>query len=264
MIYTCYDMIRDCRADRLEGWSYFVKGYVPVIQKLAAHYFPDFAGPGRVEQVLLALRRSESSLFHSFDPAPERWFVAELRQHVLAALESFQPASEPELQLDLETLGRALEPFTLLEKQTVWLETMRYPSVLAGVLLRMDPRTVDKIREKAAGRLREQMDHWRRSLLAETGLRLGRSANVAATPDCVPAKSFLDVLDGRATWRGREDLERHVVGCWHCVDHFCRLAEVLELLRGLKPLSEAEAAPFHAALGISKPRSRGGWRRWLG
>jgi hypothetical protein len=265
MIYTCYDMIRDCRAGRPEGWSYFISGYVPVIQKLAAHYFPDLAAvPGRIEQVLIVLKRSESSLFDSLDPSPERWFVAELRQRVLDAFEVIQPPQVPELQLDLETLGRALEPFTLLEKQAVWLETMRYPSGPAGVLLRMDPRTVDKVRDKAAGRLREQVDHWSLSLLADTGRQLGRSAATAGTRDCVPAKAFLDVLDGRATWRGREDLEGHVVLCWHCLDHFCRLAEVLELLRGLKPLSETDAAPFHAALGISKPANRGGWRRWLG
>ena len=78
MIYTCYEMIRDCRVNSPEGWRYLISNYVPVIEKLVAHY-------GRrdsavVERVLLALRDPQSSLFQSLAPAPERWFVAELRQ----------------------------------------------------------------------------------------------------------------------------------------------------------------------------------------
>src|SRR5689334_10978484 len=140
-------MIRDCRADRAEGWSHFVSHYVPVIRKLAAHYFPDQPLTiRRTQEILSSLRQPQSSLFQSLEPAPERWFVAELRQRVLAALGD--GAGDPEL--DLETLGKAMESLTVLEKQAVWLEGMRYTPEQCGVLLRMDPRTVEKIRNKAA------------------------------------------------------------------------------------------------------------------
>lgn len=262
MIYTCYDMIRDCRADRAEGWAHFISHYVPVIRKLVTHYFPQQAQPGgQIEQVLRALRRPESSLFQSLEPAPERWFVAELRQRVLAAFEEFDSAPQRDLELDLETLAEALNPLTVVEKQAAWLETMRYTPEQTGVLLRMEPRTVEKIRDKAAERLRGHLDQWRRSLLAESGAPLGRAAAAAHTPDCLPAKAFLDVLDGRSTWQRREQLERHVTACWHCIDHFCRLTEVVELLRGLQPLSESEAEPLRTALGVANPKKRG-WIRW--
>lgn len=264
MIYTCYDMIQDCRGDRAEGWSYFLSNYVPVIRKLVAHYGAGHAGDnGTVEKLLRFLRRPESRLFASLDPAPERWFVAELRQRVLVGLAEMSGTAVGEPGLDLETLGKALAPFTLVEKQAAWLETMRYTPEKAGVLLRMDPKTVGKIREKAAELLRQNLDTWRRTLLADEGSQLGVAAAAAQTPDCVPAKAFLDVLDGRTTWRGREELERHVIGCWHCIDHFCRLAEVLELVRGVTPLSEAEAEPLRAALGLGIPKKRG-WKAWFG
>ncbi|HEY1242892.1 MAG TPA: hypothetical protein VGF16_20160 [Bryobacteraceae bacterium] len=261
MIYTCYDMIRDCRADRPEGWSYFVSHYVPVIRKLAAHYFPDQPLTGsRTEEILVALRQPQSSLFQSLEPAPERWFVAQLRQRVLAALSA---GGADEAELDLDTLGKAMGPLTLLEKQAVWLETMRYTPEQSGVLLRMDPRTVEKIRSKAAELLRAELDNWRRSLLADQGAPLGRAASAAHVEACLPPKAFLDVLDGRTTWYGREELERHVAACWHCIDHFCRLAEVIELLRGLAPLSDEEAEPLRTALGLPRPKKRG-LGRWLG
>src|SRR5690348_6466453 len=108
MIYTCYDMIRDCRADRANGWSHFVSWYVPVIRKLAAHYVPEQADGDWIGRVLEVLRRPDSSLFGSLDPAPERWFVAELRQRVLAVFDERQTPGSGDSPLDLITLGKAL------------------------------------------------------------------------------------------------------------------------------------------------------------
>ena len=83
MVYTCFEMIRDCRADRPEGWSCFITNYAPVIRRLVLHYRPKRAGD--IDDVLLAIREpgaSAASLFASVTPAPEREFLAELRQQV--------------------------------------------------------------------------------------------------------------------------------------------------------------------------------------
>ena len=95
-------------------------------------------------------------------------------------------------------------------------------------------------------------------MLAASGIALGREAASAHSKDCFPSKIFLDVLDGRSTWQGREEMERHATGCWHCIDHFCRLAEVVELLRGVEPLSEEESGPWLRLLGVEQHRK--GWR----
>ena len=144
MIYTCYEMIADCRAGRPEGWRFFVSSYVPVIRQLLARYRP--AEPAGLEPILAALHRPESALFQSLDPAPERWFVAQLRQKLLEQLTPTSPAST----IDLETISAALEPMTLVEKQVAWLETMLYSPAETGVLLRMAPATAERIRGKAA------------------------------------------------------------------------------------------------------------------
>ncbi|MDE3166498.1 MAG: hypothetical protein KGN36_11895, partial [Acidobacteriota bacterium] len=79
MVYTCFEMVRDCRADLPQGWRYFLTVYVPVIRRLLAHYAPAASdADARIESLLADLRRPGSSLFQSLDPAPERWFVAEL------------------------------------------------------------------------------------------------------------------------------------------------------------------------------------------
>jgi len=99
-------------------------------------------------------------------------------------------------------------------------------------------------------------------MLPENGRALGRAAAAAAGPGCLPPKTFLDLLDGRTTWHGREQLEQHVTGCWHCIDHFCRLVETVEVLRGNQPLTGAEAAPFENLLGVPAAK-RPAWKRWL-
>ena len=260
MIYTCYEMIRDCREGRAEGWCYFIANYVPAIRKLLSHYQPATADhAATLARVLAAVREPESSIFQSLEPAPERWFVAQLRQRVVAEL----AGSAPAVELDLETVAAALESLTLVEKQAVWLETMLYPAAQTGVLLRMAPATAEKIRAKAAELLRGKIDSWNRTMLADNGLALGRAAEAAKGAECLPPKPFLDMLDGRTTWLGRQQLEQHVTRCWHCIDHFCRLVEVVELLRDNQPLSDAEAAQFQDLLGVRR-ETRPAWKRWLG
>jgi hypothetical protein len=263
MIYTCYDMVRDCRSDRAEGWRYFLLQYVPVIRRILAHYFPSSPSDSLIERVLVALRQPQSSLFASLEPAPERWFVAELRQQVLTTAEAGGAVTTPPAGLEIENLTAALEKLTLVEKQAVWLETMRYSPEETGTLLRMDPHTVEKIRGQAAERIRGHVDTWSRSALWDSGRSLGRAAAASQLPECLPAKAFLDVLDGRASWRGREQMEQHVMGCWHCIDYFCRLLEVLELVRGIEPLPRSEAERFRKLLHVeaAKPST---WKRLFG
>ena len=259
MIYTCYEMVRDCRADLPEGWTHFITHYVPVIRKALAHYTPGRApDPAILERVLVSVRKPEAPIFQSTEPPEERWFVSQLRQIAVAEL----PSPAAQIELDLETVASALEPLTMTEKQAAWLETMLYPPADAGPMLRVSLETVEKVRARAAELIRGKVDAWRRTLLADNGPALGRQAAAASGADCLPAKAFLDVIDGRTAWRGREMMDQHLKGCLHCVDHFCRLLEVVDLLRGSQALTPAEAEPFRQIFGLAAPKPSG-WKRLL-
>jgi hypothetical protein len=144
-----------------------------------------------------------------------------------------------------------------------WLDTMRYSAKETGVMMRMSADTAEKIRGRAAELIRGKVDAWRPTLLSENGRALGMAAAEGSGEECLPQKAFLDVLDGRTTWVARESMERHITGCWHCVDHFCRMVEVVDLMRGLEPLSEAATEPYRQLLGIriGKPAA---WKRLFG
>jgi hypothetical protein len=258
MIYTCYEMVRDCRGRRSEGWTHLVSHYVPVIRKVLAHYAPERAGDAALlDHILMTVSKPESFLYQSTAPPEERWFVAQLRQLIVAEL----AAPVAEIPIDLETLTAALESLTMTEKQAAWFETMGYSPAQAGPMLRVSAETVEKVRDRAAELIRGKVGSWRRGVLAENGPALGREA-AAVAQDCLPTKAFLDVVDGRTTWRDRETMDRHLRTCWHCVDHFCRMLEVVHLLRGSQPLSDAESEPFLAPLGVAPKRT--GWKRLMG
>ncbi len=256
MIYTCYEMIRDCKQDRAEGWRYFIAHYVPVIRRLAAQYAK--GDGGLPERMLQVVRQPQSSFFAAMEPSPETWFVAELRQMLVSQID----APVPPVAIGLEELAAALQPLTLLEKQIAWMETMGYGPAETGAMLRSSPATVEKIRARAAELLRAAVPAWRSTILPDNGLALGREAAASRAAECLSAKVFLEVIEGRATWRGREDLERHTGACWHCIDHFCRMAETVELLRGRRPLVNGEAALYQRLLGV--PEKRKGWKAIFG
>ncbi|MEX2260904.1 MAG: hypothetical protein WD696_03080 [Bryobacteraceae bacterium] len=250
MIYTCYEMIRDCRADKPEGWSHLVVNYVPVLRKLVAQYHPERRpDEAVVKRVLQTLR---SSRFLEIDPAPERPFLARLRMLVVEK-------REPELPLDLEILNAALESFTTVERQAAWLETMRYDAAATARMLNLSAETAAKIRSRTADLLRGKADSWSQSILEDNGPALERAAAESVGGECICAKDLLDIIDG-STWMRREQAERHVHLCWHCIGHFCRLREVCDVLKSSKPLSEEEAAPYRALLGIAVEK-RPGWKR---
>jgi hypothetical protein len=256
MVYTCYEMVRDCRADKADGWRYFTNQYVPVIRRILEHYSQV---PVDLEPVLRSLRKPDSTLFQSMDPSPERWFLAQLRQVVLEGVK----APVPEITLDLSTVADALSPLTMIEKQAAWLETMGYDAQSTGAMMRISPQTVEKVRTRAAELIRGKVDAWRRTLLADNGISLGREAALLGGKDCLEARAFLDVLDGRTTWRNKELMADQINACWHCVDHYSRLVEVLALVRACHPLSDAEAAPYHKLLGVEAAK-KSGWKRLLG
>ena len=219
MIYTSYEMIQDCRAGKPAGWSFFTGE----LQASGRAVWPRITGAGRYRQVLA--QRARHSLA-TIQPMPERHFMAELRQKVLAV------PSGAAAGIDLESADPGLAPLTVVEKKAVWLETMRYGAERPARMLRMDPGTVGKIRDKAADLLRAAQDRWSRTMLQDNGTALGRAAAAQATGRLhLPPKALLDIIDGRSTWSKREEMERHITACWHCVDHFCRLHEVCDLLR---------------------------------
>lgn len=254
-IYTCRDMISDCRANHAPGWRHLITQYVPVIRLLLDHYYPDRGGDAKlIERVLVRLRDPGSNLYAAPAPDTEREFVSKLRQKVLEAAEADHASQEPDVPVTLETLTEALEPLTATERQFVWFEAMGQSAESTAKMLNLEAGTIQSARDRADELLRGKMDRWHKGLIAQNGFALGRLAASGAAEDCLPPKAFLDSIDGRITWKQVKDYEFHLIRCWHCVDHFCRIREADYGLRLARPLAEQEAVPLYSVLQLPEEK----------
>jgi hypothetical protein len=237
-------MIGDCRQNRAEGWRYLIERYVPVIRVLSAHY----GVPAKLEDVLRNLHDPKLPLWAAPGPRTEREFVALLRLHLLTRFAPPVPPPDPEL--DLETMTTALEGFSAIERQFLWLESMGYSAEATVRMMTLEATSIQGARDRAAEALRGHMDRWVRDVLRVNGAHLGRLAQAVPTKDCLTPNNFIDMIDGRNTWARKKDYEYQVVQCWHCVDHFCRIREADLTLKLAKPLPPEEAEGFRKLLGV--------------
>ena len=135
---------------------------------------------------------------------------------------------------------------------------MGYTPEEAGAMLRMAPATVAKIRDRAAELLRGT---W---IPGGADSRGERSGSWVAPPrwpagaSAFPPRHFWTFSTGGQTGGAAKRWSSTSSGCLHCVDHFCRMAEVIEVLRGAQPLSDEESAPFSRCWESKRRRGKGG------
>jgi len=237
-------MIRDCQADKAEGWIYLVDEFVPAITSIAKHY----GGEHAVRSIIERLRGPDSPL-KEMAPCHQREFLYQLRPLILdAAGKTVTPeAGAPDLDLVIE----ALQPLSATERQAAWLETFGYDAAATGVLMRMAPDTVTKLRERVGELLRAKLDDWSAGMMVRHGLALGAELEMQGVNEPLEFRHFLDVFDGRITWQRRTAFEKQLEESWPEVHKACRIREADQALTLRAPV---DTAPYLALLNVQKPK----------
>lgn len=247
-IYTCYDMIRDCREGKADGWRFLVMNYVPALRKMASHYAVDEWG------VLKKLRSANSPL-NGMTEMSGREFMDQMRSHVVPRA--------GESSVDVDGVLEALSPLTATERQQAWFGTFGYAADDASRMMRLAPETGRKIYERAGELLRGKLDDWQAGMLAKHGLALGEAVEKMRPAEPMPYREFFDVIDGRNTWQQRTGFAKTLESSWYEVHRACSIREADEALEKSRPLTEAEAQPYLERLGV-KLEKRGLWARLFG
>ena len=265
-VLTCSDMVAQCLEGQPSGWKQFVSGYLPFAVVVLDRHFPRLSArrDELLREVLLRVRDEEARFFRDYSGHSEREFLMHLREHVLGVGEEQEaPAPAPEILLEWEVFDRALTGLSALERQMVWMLVLSPKNDDTDQILRVDPKAVATLLARAQECLRAACDRWNPEMLAQNRRLLAQQARARRTKECPAPKVFLRTLDGQITWRDREELDRHLAGCWHCVDEFCRFHEILFLSRHIHHLPHAESETYLKVLGIeTHPPSR--WKRFLG
>lgn len=250
-VYTCYDMVADCKSAKPEGFAYLVRHLLPPLRKLVRHYGGDdtaFRG------LVLSLRTMTD-----IEPMSDREFVARIRPRVLEQCKFTLGAGKA---LDLAAFSEALTGLTFLERQLVWYETMGCDTIEAARRVRVSPETGAKARDKALELLRGNMDTWNRDVIRDNSGALVEQARQAKPDETIAFRRYVDLIDGRLTWQHREEVERAVVASWYEVDRLCVVREADDAVQGSRPLEKDEAAVFLEMLGV-KPPQPAFWKRLI-
>ncbi|MCC6539789.1 MAG: hypothetical protein IT162_19735 [Bryobacterales bacterium] len=245
-VYTAYEMIADCQAGKPAGWVYFVRQFVPPLRWLLARY-------GQGEDALRARIKALQAPggMAGFKPTGQREWLGELRPEPVVA-----PGAEP--PFDLAALSEALAETPALERQNLWFDTMGYDVELTAKLLRQTAETARGARERGMEALRGKLDSWSLTMLRDHGPVLGAVARAAKPAEVIPFRVYLDVIDGRATWQTRAEVDRAMLQHWYEVDQFCRVREADAAVTETRPYTEEDdagaARPYYELLGVTPPR----------
>ena len=251
-VYTCYDMVVDCKAAKPEGWMFFAQRIVPALRLLARHYK---LGEEAVHRFV-----TKPDLFRDATPMPEREFLTHQREALLAA-GGYQGGKAG--TLELETVAEAFAELTTVERQIAWLETLEYSTAEAAWLLRASEETAAKARTKAGDALRAKLDSWTATILRDNGALLGAEARAVTPNEPTTLRVCYDLIDGRLTWRDRAEFEHRLQNSWWEIDQLCRAREADEALRASQNLTEDEAHEFLTNLKLPSKKPKKSWLSML-
>ena len=264
-VLTCSDMVAQCLEGQPSGWKQFVSEYLPFAAAVLDRHFPRLAARRSelLREVLLRGRDENARFFRDYSGHNDREFLVHLHEHVLGVGDEQEgPAPAPEIPLAWDVFDRSLTGLSALERQIAWMFVLSPTNDDTDQILHLDRKAVAALLARAQEALRAACDRWNPEMLAQNRHMLAQEARARRTTECPVPKVFLRALDGQITWRDREELDRHLAGCWHCVHQFCRFREILFLSRRVHPLPEPETEAYLKVLGIeTRPPSR--WKRLL-
>jgi DNA-binding CsgD family transcriptional regulator len=238
-------MIRDCAADKAQGWIHLVENFAAAIRIVTEHY------GGNQETVCRLVKRiRRDGICRDIEPCHQREFLYQLRPLIL----EMTPAGGSSGQCGWEAVTAALAPLTATEKQMAWLETFGYSVEQTAAMMRLSPDTAAKLRNRSGELLRSALDDWSASMLRQSGRQLGAALEGQLPAEPLHFRDFTDVIDGRITWQRRLAFERALDASWHEVHKACRVREADAALGSVKPLGEAASAPYLEALGVERPK----------
>ncbi len=84
---------------------------------------------------------------------------------------------------------------------------------------------------------------------------------------CCPERLFARLADGQMSWREREEVERHIENCLHCLDCSARYREVARFFHVLPPAATGDIQDLLETLELpveESARKQTWWQRLLG
>ncbi len=257
-------MAEDCaRGERL-GWEEFARDYSGFARTFLTHYFPALA-PDINEHVTVVFQRARAnnnSFFQGLKFANEREFAVAFRDHVFAY--GREAARLPVPQISLEQVRAVMKDLPVVEQEMLWLFIRGYDAPAIAPMLMNAAATANDVKAKADERVRTIVPAASPDALVISARALMEAAEKSKTEACLPLKTFNNIINGQITWRERDAAEKHVAGCFYCLDRFVTFQEVVRMIKDQQHAPESEVQAITTKLELPVKKKAGIFGKILG
>ncbi|MCI0354992.1 MAG: hypothetical protein L0099_08145 [Acidobacteria bacterium] len=248
-------MAEDCARGESRGWMEFVRDYRGLARRLLLNYFP--ALEPEISQHLTAVfrRARDSAWFSGLEFSNEREFLMAFRELVFAY--GREAARLPAPTISVEKYVEVTKELSLVEREMLWLWLKGYDATRIAAMVANAAATAQAVQGVAGQKLAQVLPGAGVDVLRASVVQLLEAAAKAKSDQCLPWKTFNNLVNGQTSWRERELAEAHIKDCLNCLDRFTSFQEMIRLRKDTQPAPEAEINPVLADLGLAPARSRG-------
>jgi len=254
-LLTFHKTLAGCEEGSRTAWQGFISSYSPAIVQILGVYVPGCVGECRtkaLQECLGALSTSNFQRLRTLDHQAEREFVVGLRDFVLdTTSDRPDPAADTRDPPEPGKVMSLLKGLPLTHQVLLFLKLAGYSDGTLERVLSISPTVAQSGLERLQGNyavvLRRNEDA---GLWPAAWMDLLRHAWASHTDACAPLRQFVRILDGQTGWNEKESLEKHVVGCLHCLERWTALREVVHWLREAAPLPADELDTLLSCLPV--------------
>ncbi len=254
-------MAEDCaRGERL-GWEEFVRDYSPIARALLAQYFPTLAPEldAHTTAVFQRARQDENAWFRGLSFTNEREFLMAFRDLAFAYARGVGRLPAPELSL--AQVQAIMQNLPVVEREILWLFIKGYDAARIASMMMNAESTAAAVTQVAGTRLREILPAASEDAFVISARVLIEAAEKTRGNECLPLRTFNNLVNGQITWREREVAEQHIAACMYCLDRFTSFQEMIRIRKDAQPATAAEREAILANLNLPPAAGRGLLRR---
>jgi len=257
-------MAQDCAAGERLGWQEFVRDYAEITERMLDHYFPVLHT--ELDQHALGLfqraQANGNSWFKDIRFQNEREFLMAFRELLFAYGRTVARVPTPELSLD--QFKQVVKDLSVVEREIMWLFMKGYTAQQISPMMMNAEATSNAVKAVADQRLKDLFPAMTADALNISARTLIEAAEKTNTPECLPLKTFNNIVNGQVSWRERDVAEQHIRDCFYCIDRFTSFQEMIRLKKDAKAVPEAKVDPMLAALGFGAAKKKGLFAKILG
>src|SRR4051794_35444530 len=167
-------------------------------------------------------------------------------------------ARVPVPELSLDQFKEIVKDLNVVEREIMWLYVKGYAAARISPMKMNAVATANAVKGIADQRLKDLFPGMTADAFNASARSLMEAAEKTKGENCLPLKTYNNLVNGQLSWRERDLAEEHIRDCFYCLDRFTGYQEMIRLRKDAVPLPDAEVEPVLGKLGFEKAGKKQG------